>query len=187
MNLKTSEALGLVKNKVSSCIRCKELASTRNCTVFGEGHPQAEIMLLGEAAGFEEDRQGRPFVGQSGKLLNSIISACGWKREDLYICNMLKCRPPDNRRPTEEELSNCREYLDYQIKIIKPKWIVCFGSTASKSIIGLNVSESRGKIHDYQGIKVVCTYHPSFLLREPSKKKESWEDMKLIINYIEQS
>jgi uracil-DNA glycosylase family 4 len=175
-------SLQAIRQEVASCTRCAELASTRTQTVFGVGNPNARLCFLGEAPGADEDRLGEPFVGRGGQLLNKIIEACRIKREDVYILNMIKCRPPGNRNPLPTELDNCRGYLERQLDLIRPEFICCLGAVASQNLLGTTVSigKLRGKIHDYRGIKVVCTYHPAFLLRSPGYKKETWEDMKLL-------
>jgi DNA polymerase len=175
-------SLHVIQQEVASCTRCSELASTRTQTVFGVGNPNARLCFLGEAPGADEDRLGEPFVGRGGQLLNKIIEACRIKREDVYILNMIKCRPPGNRNPLPTELDNCRSYLERQLDLIRPELICCLGAVASQNLLGTTVSigKLRGKIHDYRGMKVVCTYHPAFLLRSPGFKKETWEDMKLL-------
>jgi len=167
---------------VSNCRRCMELAEARTQTVFGVGNPEAKIMFIGEAPGADEDRLGEPFVGRAGKLLDSIIAACKLKREEIYICNILKCRPPGNRNPAPDEAENCREYLDGQIEIVDPDYIVCWGSVAAKNLLGQNesIGRMRKKFYSYGRSKVLCTYHPSYLLRNPSAKKDVWDDMKLL-------
>ena len=139
-------------------------------------------MFIGEAPGADEDKQGEPFVGRAGQLLNDIIKACRMKREDIYICNVLRCRPPGNRLPLPEEAHNCREYLDGQIAIVNPEYIVCWGSTAAKNLLAseLPIGKMRGKFFEYGRAKVVCTYHPSYLLRNPAAKKDVWDDMKFL-------
>lgn len=140
-------------------------------------------MFIGEAPGADEDRLGEPFVGRAGQLLDRIIVACGWKREDIYICNILRCRPPDNRTPLPAEASNCREYLDGQIRIVRPEYIVCWGSCAAQNLLG--VTESIGKMrqrwYSYSNSRVLCTYHPSYLLRNPDAKRPVWDDMQLLL------
>lgn len=173
--------LELLSEKANNCTKCPELVVSRNKVVFGEGNPDAEILLLGEAAGSDENQQGRPFVGKSGKLLDNIIKACGWKREDLYICNTVCCRPPQNRIPKKEELNNCSMFLDLQIETVNPKYIVCLGSVASNALIGLSTSQARGKWHSYKHYKVLVIWHPSYLLRNPDKKKEVWGDLQLLL------
>ncbi|WP_417849580.1 uracil-DNA glycosylase [Thalassoglobus sp.] len=169
--------------RVANCTRCQELASTRTQTVFGVGNPEAKVMFIGEAPGADEDRQGEPFVGKAGQLLTKIIGACGWTREELYICNILRCRPPGNRNPTSEEANNCREYLDGQISIVDPDYIVCWGGVAVNNLLGVEspVGQMRGKFHQHGRAKVLCTYHPSYLLRNPSAKKPVWEDMQFLL------
>jgi DNA polymerase len=175
--------LQVLQKQVAACTRCGELARTRTQTVFGVGNPKARLCFLGEAPGADEDRLGEPFVGRGGQLLTKIIEACQLKREDVYILNMLKCRPPGNRNPLPTELSNCREYLDKQLDLIRPEFICCVGAVAAQNLLGttMGIGKLRGKIHHYRGAKVVCTYHPAFLLRSPSFKKQTWEDMKFLM------
>jgi DNA polymerase len=175
--------LEVLQKQVAGCTRCSELARTRTQTVFGVGNPKARLCFLGEAPGADEDRLGEPFVGRGGQLLTKIIEACQLKREDVYILNMLKCRPPNNRNPLPTELANCREYLDKQLDLIRPEFICCVGAVAAQNLLGttVGIGKLRGKIHQYRGAKVVCTYHPAFLLRSPSFKKETWEDMKFLM------
>ncbi len=170
------------KARVAECVRCQELANTRTQTVFGVGNPEAKLLFVGEAPGADEDAQGEPFVGKAGQLLNDIIKACRLKREDVYICNVLRCRPPGNRVPTPTEASNCREYLDAQIAIVNPEYIVCWGSTAAKNLLARedSIGKLRGRFFQYGRAKVLCTYHPSYLLRNPAAKKDVWDDMKFL-------
>ncbi len=176
---------GLLKlaDIVASCQRCEKLADSRRQTVFGVGNPDADIMFIGEAPGADEDRQGEPFVGAAGQLLNKIIEACGLRREEIYICNILRCRPPGNRNPLPQEVANCREFLDGQIKIVNPTHIICWGTVAAQNL--LHVTESvgrlRGQFLQHGDARVLCTYHPSYLLRNPSAKKQVWDDMKLFM------
>ena len=172
--------LAKVAQQVAACTRCQELAETRTQTVFGVGNPEADIMYIGEAPGADEDRQGEPFVGRAGQLLDKITEACKLTREEIYICNILRCRPPGNRNPTPNEAENCREYLDAQIETVDPKYIVCWGSVAAHNLRGTKaaIGKMRGKFFEYKGIKVLCTYHPSYLLRSPGAKKDVWADMK---------
>jgi uracil-DNA glycosylase len=174
--------LTTLAERVAGCTRCQELAETRTQTVFGVGDPNARIMFIGEAPGADEDRQGEPFVGRAGRLLNDIIQACRMKREEIYICNILRCRPPGNRNPTPAEAENCREYLDGQIEIVRPEYIVCWGSVAAMNLLGTQtpIGKMRGKFYEHAGAKVLCTYHPSYLLRNPPAKKDVWEDMKML-------
>jgi DNA polymerase len=175
--------LAVLQQTVASCTRCNELASTRTQTVFGVGDPNARLCFLGEAPGADEDRLGEPFVGRAGQLLTKIIEACKMTRDDVYILNMIKCRPPGNRNPLPTELANCRGYLEQQFDFIKPEFICCLGAVAAQNLLNTTVSigKLRGKLHQYRGTKVVCTYHPAFLLRSPGFKKETWEDMKFLM------
>ena len=178
-----SNALCRLAEAVGDCKRCTELADTRTHTVFGVGDPNARIMFIGEAPGADEDKQGEPFVGRAGKLLNKIIEACEIKREEIYICNILRCRPPGNRNPQPQEAANCREFLDAQIRVVNPDHIVCWGTVAAQNL--LNEKRTIGKLrhvfHQYNDAKVLCTYHPSYLLRNPSAKKDVWDDMKILM------
>ncbi len=176
-------ALAEVQRRVVQCTLCGELAATRTQTVFGEGNPRARLAFLGEAPGADEDRTGRPFVGKAGQLLTRIIQACGLKREDVYIFNTLKCRPPGNRNPLPSEAANCRQYLDRQLEIIRPEFICCLGAVAAQNLLATDTSigRLRGKFHDFHGIKVVCTYHPAYLLRNPDAKRYTWDDMKILM------
>jgi len=173
------EQLDIVAAEVSQCQKCPELASTRTQTVFGVGNPRAKIMFVGEAPGADEDKQGEPFVGRAGKLLDKIIEACQMKRSEIYIANILRCRPPGNRNPSDQEAANCRGYLDAQIEIVDPDYIVCWGSVAAKNLLHseLPIGKMRGKFYEYGRARVLCTYHPSYLLRNPSAKKNVWDDM----------
>ena len=177
------EALCVLAAVVAKCRRCNELATTRKQTVFGVGDPNARIMFIGEAPGADEDAQGEPFVGEAGQLLDKIVTACRLRREDIYICNILRCRPPGNRNPLPQEASNCREYLDAQIQIVQPEYIICWGAVAAQNL--LNETRAVGKLRrqffTHNGAKVMCTYHPSYLLRNPSAKKEVWEDLKFFM------
>jgi DNA polymerase len=176
-------ALKVLTEQVALCTRCSELASTRTHTVFGVGPMDAEICFVGEAPGADEDAKGEPFVGAAGQLLNRIIAACGMKREEVYICNILRCRPPGNRLPLPNEAANCREYLDRTLDLIRPKFICCLGGCAAQNLLSTQVSVSklRGRFHDYRGTPVLVTYHPAYLLRNPSSKREVWEDMKTLL------
>ena len=180
------DALSKLAKCVAACQRCPELASRRTQTVFGVGNPSADIMFIGEAPGAEEDAKGEPFVGPAGQLLNKIVEASQLKREDLYICNILRCRPPGNRNPLPEEASHCREFLDAQIHVVQPKYIICWGTVAAQNLLNETqaVGKLRGKLFDYRGIKVMCTYHPSYLLRNPAAKKQVWEDMKFFMKHL---
>jgi DNA polymerase len=175
--------LEVLQQEVAGCTRCGELASTRTQTVFGVGNPKAQLCFLGEAPGADEDRLGEPFVGRAGQLLNKILEACRLRREDVYILNILKCRPPGNRNPAPEESLNCRRFLNRQLELIKPQYICCLGSVAAQNLLETTetIGRLRGRVHSYQGVNVVCTYHPAYLLRNPSAKKHTWDDMKLLM------
>ncbi|MCA9268966.1 MAG: uracil-DNA glycosylase [Planctomycetales bacterium] len=176
-------ALQSLSQKVARCTLCAELASTRKQTVFGVGDPNARVVFFGEAPGADEDRQGEPFVGRAGQLLDKIIAACTWRREEVYILNTLKCRPPGNRNPAADELTNCRPFWERQLEIIQPEFIVCLGTFAAQSILQstLSIGKLRGEFHQLGQSRVLCTYHPSYLLRNPSAKKDVWEDMKMLM------
>jgi len=175
--------LEVLSQQVAACTKCQELADFRTQTVFGVGNPEAKILFVGEAPGADEDRLGEPFVGKAGQLLDRIIKACTLKREDIYICNILRCRPPGNRNPTDQEAANCREYLDGQIAIVDPGYIVCWGSIAARNLLDTtsSVGRLRGRFLKYGRAKVLCTYHPSYLLRNEAAKKDVWEDMKFLM------
>jgi DNA polymerase len=175
--------LEVLRGEVAACTRCAELASTRTQTVFGVGNPQARLCFLGEAPGADEDLQGEPFVGRAGQLLTKIIEACKLSRTDVYILNVLKCRPPGNRTPAPEEADNCRGFLDRQLEIIRPEFICCLGAVAAQSLLRttVTISRLRGQWFEYRGSRVICTFHPSYLLRNPSAKKDVWEDMKRLM------
>lgn len=175
--------LEILRQEVVPCVRCKELATTRTQTVFGVGNPKARLCFMGEAPGADEDRLGEPFVGRAGQLLDKIIEACQLKREEVYILNMLKCRPPGNRNPLPDELANCRPFLERQLELIEPEFICCLGAVSSQNLLGVTtpIGKLRGKLHKYRGAKVVCTFHPAYLLRNPAAKKDCWEDMKFLM------
>ena len=179
-------ALEVVQREVAACVRCPVLVANRTQTVFGVGNNTAQICFFGEAPGADEDRLGEPFVGRGGQLLNKMIVACQLKREDVYIMNVLKCRPPDNRNPMPDEVANCRGYFERQLEIIRPEIICCLGAVASQSLLSTDraIGKLRGKFHDYQGIPVVCTYHPAYLLRNPSAKTDAWEDLKMMMRRL---
>jgi uracil-DNA glycosylase len=178
-------ALAALAAEVKQCMRCPELCSTRTQTVFADGQPGVDLCFVGEAPGADEDRQGLPFVGEAGKLLNRIIAASGLKREEVYICNILKCRPPSNRTPLTSEAANCRGFLERQIELVAPKFIVALGGCAATNLLQttLSVGKLRGRFHDFNGIPVMVTYHPAYLLphKAPEKKREVWEDMKMLL------
>jgi DNA polymerase len=177
------EALAALARRVAQCTRCAALASTRKQTVFGVGALDPDLCFIGEAPGADEDRVGEPFVGRAGQLLDRIIAACGMRRQDVYICNILRCRPPGNRLPQADEAANCREYLDQTLDLVRPKFICCLGACAAQNLMGtqLSVGRLRGRFHDFRGITVAVTYHPAYLLRNESAKKDVWEDMKKLL------
>jgi DNA polymerase len=179
-------ALEIIRQEVAACVRCSALASTRTQTVFGVGNPTAKICFFGEAPGADEDRQGEPFVGRAGQLLTKMIQACGMQREDVYILNVLKCRPPENRNPLPDEVTNCRGYFERQLDIIRPEIICCLGAVASQALLQTEttIGKLRKKFHDYRGISVVCTYHPAYLLRNPAAKSDTWEDLKMMMRKL---
>jgi uracil-DNA glycosylase len=177
--------LKVLAARICSCTRCPELASTRTQTVFADGQIPVELCLIGEAPGGDEDAQGLPFVGAAGQMLNKILVGCGFKREEVYICNVIKCRPPGNRTPKPEEIANCNEYLTRQLELVQPKFICALGLCAAQAVLKTTstLGRLRGRFHDYNGIPVLCTYHPSYILphRSPEKKRDVWEDMKLLV------
>ncbi|HWG46427.1 MAG TPA: uracil-DNA glycosylase [Gemmataceae bacterium] len=179
------QELTMLAERVSTCQRCTELVVSRSRTVFGIGPLDAELCFVGEAPGATEDQRGEPFVGEAGQLLDRIIAACGMKREEVYICNICKCRPPGNRLPTSSEAGNCREYLERQIELVRPKFLCALGACAAQNLLGTTqgIGRLRGRFHDFKGIPVMCTYHPAFLLpgRSPHMKKEVWNDMKKLL------
>lgn len=180
---KRREALTVLAQDVTLCKLCPELARTRTQTVFGVGNPQPRLCFMGEAPGADEDRQGEPFVGRAGQLLNKIIEACTLRREDVYILNTIKCRPPDNRNPTEQEACNCRPFLDRQLEILRPEYICCLGAVAAQNLLQTTapIGRLRKQFHSAAGAKVICTYHPAYLLRNPAAKRDVWEDMQMLM------
>ncbi len=175
--------LEVIRTEVAACRRCSELADARTQTVFGVGNPQARLVFCGEAPGADEDRQGEPFVGRAGQLLTKIIEACTLRREDVYILNVLKCRPPNNRNPQSDEVDHCRGYLDRQLELIRPEYICCLGTIAAQTLLETTtpIGKLRGEFHDYHGIPVWCTYHPAYLLRNPPAKRHVWDDMRTLM------
>jgi len=178
--------LRVLADCVAKCTRCPHLAATRTQTVFGVGPVDPELCFIGEAPGATEDAQGEPFVGEAGQLLNRIIAACGMKREEVYIANIIKCRPPGNRTPNAEEAANCREYLEKQLELLRPRYICCLGACAAQNLLGTSqgIGKLRGRVLEFHGIPVVCTYHPAYLLRNPVEKKKVWEDMKQLLAHM---
>jgi DNA polymerase len=180
------QKLDMIAAKVAVCTKCQELVSYRTQTVFGVGDSNAEVMLIGEAPGETEDRDGIPFVGKAGQLLTNIIKALGWTREQVYIANICKCRPPRNRTPYRVEADACRPFLDLQIKVVNPSYIVCMGNVAAQNLLRSErpISSLRGEIFDYNGRKVICTYHPSYLLRNPAAKRDVWDDLQVLVQLM---
>jgi len=170
---------------VEHCHKCP-LYKTKTHYVFGDGNPNAELLFAGEAPGHDEDIKGLPFVGRAGMLLTNIIEAMGRKRKDVYIANVLKCRPPENRQPLPDEVEKCRGYLEKQVEIIKPKIICALGRHAAQTLLNTTepITQLRGKFHEYRGVKLMPTYHPAYLLRNPNEKKTVWQDMKKVIEEL---
>jgi uracil-DNA glycosylase len=175
-------SLAAIREDIGDCTRCKLCNLGRKQIVFGVGNPNADLMFVGEAPGRDEDIQGIPFVGRAGQKLTQIIEAIGLKRDDVYIANVIKCRPPDNRNPEPDEVESCEPFLFRQVDTIKPKVIVALGTFAAKSLLKTtdSISRLRGRVYDYRGAKLVPTFHPAFLLRNPSCRREVWEDMKKV-------
>jgi uracil-DNA glycosylase family 4 len=181
-----AEALRLIREDIGECTRCPLHLQGRKQIVFGVGNPQADLMFIGEAPGADEDQQGEPFVGRAGQLLNNMIKAMGIRREDVYIANIIKCRPPGNRTPEREECETCSPFLMRQIAAIRPKAIVALGAVAAKTLLAINapMTELRGRWYDFRGTKLAVTYHPAFLLRDPRQKKESWKDLQMVMKKL---
>jgi DNA polymerase len=179
-------ALKLIREDIGECTRCKLHAQGRKQIVFGVGNPTADLMFVGEGPGADEDEQGEPFVGRAGQLLNKMIEAMGIKREDVYIANVVKCRPPGNRTPERDETETCSPFLFRQIETIKPKAIVALGAVAAKSLLGINdtMANMRGQWYDFRGTKLRVTYHPAFLLRDPRQKGEAWKDLQEVMKLL---
>jgi uracil-DNA glycosylase len=194
-----ADALKIIKDEIGpDCTRCKLGKLGRKQVVFGVGNPRAELMFVGEGPGADEDAQGEPFVGRAGQLLNNMIKAMGIRREDVYIANVVKCRPPGNRTPERDECDTCSPFLMRQIAVIKPKVVVALGAVAAKNLLAMNASmaELRGRFYDFmpsgarssdptwQGAKLAVTYHPAFLLRDPRQKGETWKDLQMVMKYL---
>jgi uracil-DNA glycosylase family 4 len=173
--------LELIRSEIGDCQRCK-LSRSRTNIVFGSGNPNAELVFVGEAPGYDEDQQGLPFVGRAGQLLTKIIESIELKREDVYICNVLKCRPPENRNPEPDEVLACNPFLKKQLATIRPKIVCCLGTFAAQTVLQMAtpISKLRGRFHDIDGMRIIATFHPAYLLRSPEKKRDVWEDMKQI-------
>lgn len=181
-----SRTLSVIRAELGDCQRCK-LCNTRNKIVFGVGPEPAALMFVGEAPGADEDRLGDPFVGKAGELLDKMIEAMGWSRGDVYIANVLKCRPPNNRNPEPDEVAACRPFLDAQIQAVRPRIMVTLGRPAANVVLGKDapISSLRGRFHEHRGVKVMPTFHPAYLLREPDRKRDTWSDLKQVIAELE--
>lgn len=183
-----AQGWGELQQAVSSCSRC-ELSRSRRNTVFGAGDQNARVMVIGEAPGEEEDRQGIPFVGRAGGLLNQMLLAAGLSREAVYIANILKCRPPGNRNPSPQEAQACHDYLQQQIRLLQPEVILSVGGVSATNLLqsDQSVGSLRGRIHHYgeSGIPLVVTYHPSYLLRKPAEKAKTWDDLQLLMAQLQ--
>ena len=179
------ETLDEIRVDLGECIRCS-LHSDRTHIVFGEGNPSARIVLVGEGPGREEDRLGRPFVGPAGKLLDQMISAMGWRRQEVYICNVIKCRPPRNRDPLPDEIEMCGPFLRRQLLAIGPQAILALGSFATQFLLSSEqpISRLRNHVYRFEGIPVVPTYHPAYLLRNPLQKRQAWKDVQLLLSLL---
>jgi uracil-DNA glycosylase len=177
------QALRAIRQDIGDCTRCRLAKQGRKQIVFGVGNPRAELMFIGEAPGADEDQQGEPFVGRAGQLLNNMIKAMGLQREEIYIANIIKCRPPGNRTPERDECETCSPFLMRQIATVKPKVIVALGKVAAVSLLAIDAPmfELRGKWYDFRGTKLAVTYHPAYLLRDPRQKKETWKDLQMVM------
>jgi DNA polymerase len=178
-------ALNIIREEISECTRCA-LHKGRNKLVFADGDPNARLMFVGEGPGADEDAQGLPFVGRAGQLLNNMITAMGLKREDVYICNVVKCRPPGNRTPEPEEANTCAPFLFKQIDVVRPQVVVALGATAATYLLGHRqpLAGLRGRVHAFRGTQLIVTYHPAFLLRDPRQKKEAWADLQIAMKEL---
>jgi uracil-DNA glycosylase family 4 len=182
LSLSPADALTAIREDIGDCTRCKLHRMGRRQVVFGVGNPSADLMFVGEAPGGDEDIQGIPFVGRAGQLLTKIIEAIGLQRDDVYIANVIKCRPPENRNPEPDEVETCEPFLFRQIDVIKPKVIVALGTFAAKALLKTQdpISRLRGRVYNFRGAKLLPTFHPAFLLRSPERKRDVWEDMKKV-------
>ena len=181
-----AEALRIIREDLGDCARCVLHKQGRKQIVFGVGNPNAELMFVGEGPGADEDEQGEPFVGRAGQLLNKMIEAMGLKREQVYIANVVKCRPPGNRTPEKEECDTCSPFLLRQIEVIQPKAIVALGAVAARTLLGLNepMARLRVRFYDFRGARLAVTYHPAYLLRDPRQKVETWKDLQMVMGYL---
>jgi len=183
-----AQALEVIRQDIGDCTRCPLAYAGRHTIVFGDGDPNARLMFVGEGPGAEEDAQGLPFVGKSGQLLNNMISAMGLTRQQVYIANIVKCRPPANRAPEPVEANTCTQFLARQVDVVQPEFIVALGATAAMYLLGVKQSllSLRGKWHDVRGAKTAVTYHPAFLLRDPRQKAEAWKDLQMVMAAMKQ-
>ena len=181
-----AEALAGIREEIGDCTRCKLHTLGRTQIVFGVGNPNADVMFVGEAPGADEDIQGVPFVGRAGQLLTRMIEAMGFKRDEVYIANVLKCRPPGNRNPEPDEIATCEPFLFQQLASIEPQVVIALGAFAARTLLKTDapISRLRGRIFDYRGAKLIPTFHPSFLLRSPANKREAWDDLKLALSIL---
>jgi DNA polymerase len=181
-----ASALRLIREDIGDCTRCRLHKQGRKQIVFGVGNPRAELMFIGEAPGADEDEKGEPFVGRAGQLLTNMIKAMALSREEVYIANIIKCRPPGNRTPERDECETCSPFLFRQIEAVKPKVIVALGAVAAKTLLAVNASmgELRGRWYDFRNTKLAVTYHPAFLLRDPRQKKETWKDLQMVMKEL---
>jgi DNA polymerase len=177
-----NDSLEKIREEIGDCRRCK-LCERRNTIVFGDGNPRAELMFIGEGPGHDEDVQGLPFVGRAGKLLTQMIEAMGLARKDVYIANVVKCRPPENRTPEKDEVATCSPFLHRQIDVIRPKVIVCLGGVAAQTLLNTNrgISHFRGEWLEFRGARLLATYHPAYLLRNPNAKGDVWKDLQKVM------
>jgi uracil-DNA glycosylase family 4 len=181
-----AEALQELNEQVKACRKCTDIVCRRMQTVFGIGPLRPRLVMVGEAPGAEEDRAGEPFIGAAGQLLDKILVASGLARDQVYIMNTLKCRPPGNRTPVDAEIENCRPFFEQQLEILQPEYIICWGSIAARAVLRRNdsVGRLRGRFYSYKNAKVMVTYHPSYLLRTPEAKYQTWDDMKMLMREL---
>jgi DNA polymerase len=182
----SSEALQALNEQVCQCTRCPDLVKNRTRTVFGVGNARPRLCFFGEGPGADEDRLGEPFVGAAGRLLNKIIAAMGLRRDEVYILNVVKCRPPGNRTPSETEIDNCRPFFQQQLSLLQPEFICCLGACAAQTLLQSNqsVARLRQQFHQYEDASVIVTYHPAYLLRRPEEKTKTWSDMKMLMRQM---
>ncbi len=180
-----SAALRAIREDLGECVRCR-LSQARKHIVFGAGDPEAQLLFVGEGPGADEDEQGLPFVGRAGQLLNNMIQAMGLERKQVYIANVVKCRPPGNRVPERDECDTCSPFLLRQIDVVSPRVIVALGATAARTLLGTveSMAKLRGQWHDLNGTRLAVTYHPAYLLRDPRQKKETWKDLQIVMQYL---